>query len=443
MLRKIWVIAYKDLYITFTDRNLILIMIVTPLALASIIGLAFGGFIGGGGSDVPVQNIPVAVVNLDQGVEFGGSPLNQGQTFVDLLVPQGDPDPENVLHQLTNAVELGTAETARAGVNAGDYSAAIIIPAEFTASITTTQAQTALTPVQIEVYASPAAPVSANIIRSIVESFSNQIAMGSITVASTIGALTERATANPLFGLQFAAAAGGDGFNPDFSAAFSPDAALIRIEQQRVTGETAAFNPLVSFGSAQAVFFMMFTAMAGANNVMEERRAWTLQRQLVTPTPRMVLLLGKMVGTFISCVAQVIILILALTLVGSLIAGELQFIWGTNLFLLALVILCVSLAASGVAALVAGLVRTPEQGNTIGSIISILFGLFSGAFFSVEAVPGANVISRLTVNYWGVEAFNKLSQDQTDIGLNLVVLLILGVVFFSAGLFIFNRRLSV
>ena len=30
-MRKIWAIAYKELYTTFTDRNLILIMIATPL----------------------------------------------------------------------------------------------------------------------------------------------------------------------------------------------------------------------------------------------------------------------------------------------------------------------------------------------------------------------------------------------------------------------------
>lgn len=443
MLSKIWTIAYKDLYITFTDRNLILIMIVTPLALASIIGLAFGGFINTSGNDVPVQDIPVAVVNLDQGAEVGSATVNQGQVFVDLLVPTGEPDPDNSLQKLTNAVALDDADAARAAVRDGTYVAAVIIPADFTEKLTVSQTKPALEPVSVEVYASPASPVSVSIIRSIVESFTNQIALGSITVASTIDALSQRAAQNPLFGLQFAAAAGSGGFNPDFSAAFSPSANLIGVDQQSVTGTAAAFNPLVSFGSAQAVFFMMFTAMSGANSLMEERRSWTLQRQIVSPTPRMVLLLGKMVGTFVTCVVQVLILVIALTIVGSLIAGKLQFIWGSNILLIALVIICVSLAASGVGALVASIVRTPEQGNVIGSIISIFFGLFSGAFFNIDAIPGSNVISRLTVNYWGVEAFTKLSRDQTDIGLNLVVLLILGVIFFAIGLSVFNRRLNV
>lgn len=445
MLSKIWSIAYKDLYMTFTDRNAILIMILTPLVLASIIGLAFGSFFNsdGSGSDVPVQDIPVAVVNLDAGTDFNGTTLNHGQVFVQALVPEGDPDPENPLHQLTDAVALDDADAARAGVDDGTYTAAIIVPADFTQRLTVSAEQREIQPVSVEVYASPANPISASIITSIAESFASQIALGNITIAATIDALTQRAISDPAFGLQFGAAAATGGFTPDFAAAFNPSANPIRIEMQTVTGETATFNPLVLFGSAQAVFFMMFTALAGANDLLEEKRRGTLQRQLVSPTPRVALLLGKFAGTLITCIAQVTILLIALTIVGSVIAGEVQFIWGSNLLLLGAVIVCVSLAASGVGALLASLVSTPEQGNNIGGIISLVFGLFGGAFFSVDAIPGANVLSRLTVNYWGVEAFNKLAQNQTDIGLNLVVLLVLGVVFFTAGLLIFNRRLSV
>ncbi len=442
MLTKIWAIAYKDLYLTFTDRNLLLIMIVTPLALSSIIGLAFGSFIGGGGNDVPIASIPLAVVNLDEGVDQNGTRFNNGAIFVNALVPDGAPDPDNTLHQLTDAILLTDADAARAGVNDGTYAAALIIPADFSANLTISAARPDLLPVAVEVYASPAAPVSGSVVRSIAESFTNQIAVGNITVAATIGALTDRAFSNPLFGVQFAASAGNGTFTPDFAPAFDPAATTITIEQQAITGAVATFNPLVSFGSAQAVFFMMFTALGGANSILEERRSWTLQRQLISPTPRMAILLGKMLGTFVTCVVQVVILVFALTLVGSLIAGELQFIWGTNVPLIALVILCVSLAAAGVGALVAALVRTPEQGNVIGGMVSLLFGLFSGAFFNTSAIPGGETLSRLTVNYWGVEAFIKLSQGQTDIGLNLAVLLGLGIAFFAIGLTIFNRRLN-
>ena len=44
---KIWTIAWKDIYATYTDRNLVLVMLAAPLAVATIIALAFGGLTGG------------------------------------------------------------------------------------------------------------------------------------------------------------------------------------------------------------------------------------------------------------------------------------------------------------------------------------------------------------------------------------------------------------
>ena len=54
----------KELYTTYTDA-LLLIMLVTPLALATIIRLALGRFINDTSNDVPVR-ISVALVNLDE-----------------------------------------------------------------------------------------------------------------------------------------------------------------------------------------------------------------------------------------------------------------------------------------------------------------------------------------------------------------------------------------
>ena len=42
-MRKIAAIAWREIYVRFTDRTLLVIMIATPLALSTIVGLAFGG----------------------------------------------------------------------------------------------------------------------------------------------------------------------------------------------------------------------------------------------------------------------------------------------------------------------------------------------------------------------------------------------------------------
>ncbi len=439
---KILTIAWKELYTTYTDRSLLLIMIVTPLALATIIGSAFSGFFGSGG-DLPIRDIDVAIVNLDQGTET----LNNGDVFVSVLVPPADASPEtlldNPLYELTNAVELSDADAARAAVDEGTYPAAIIIPADFSEKVSYGQ-NDPIQPVAIEVYASSASPVSASVIRTLAESIANQIATGNVTVQATIDAMIARAQTDPAFGLRFLSASNNDAFNPDFTPAFDPANNPLTIEQQTVTGESAiTFNPLVVFGSAQAVFFMMFTALGGANSLLEERRDGTFQRQIVTPTPRIVLLLGKFLGVFLNCVIQVAFLCLALTVVGSLLEGRINFIWGNNLFLVALVVITVALASSGIGTIVAALVKTPEQGNIIGGVISLAFGVLGGAFFSVDGIPGIREFRVITPNYWGVDAFTKLAQGDQNIGLNLLVMVGIGVVFFALGVIIFNRRLNV
>lgn len=444
MFAKIWAIARKDLYTTYTDRTTLLIMLATPLALATIIGFAFGNFFGSG-SDVPISNIPVAIVNLDQGVETNGMTLNNGDVFVQALVPSADAPPEmledNALFKLTDSVLLTDADAARTAVQAGDYAVAIIIPADFTEKITYSQAHPTLETVEIELITSANSPTSAAIMESVVTSISNQIMTGSITVAATIDSLIEMSAANPQFGIEFGAASLSGAFAPDFSPAYTGAINPLRIEQQTITGEqSTGFNPLVSFGSAQAVFFMMFTAMAVANSMHEEKEQGTLQRIVVSPTERMAILGGKMLSTFLNCWAQIVFLFAALTLIGSIMTGALDFIWGDNLPALFAVIFATAFAASGLGTLVMSLVRTAEMGNTIGGIISMVFGFLGGAFFNLQSIPALASLSRLSLNYWGVDAFTQLATGRADILPNLAFLLTFGAVTFALGIVLFNRR---
>ena len=79
-MRKIWTIAWKDVSTSFRDRNLVLIMLAAPLTVATIIALAFGG---ANGSDIPIKDIPVAIVNLDN----GANGQNLGDIYVSAFIP--------------------------------------------------------------------------------------------------------------------------------------------------------------------------------------------------------------------------------------------------------------------------------------------------------------------------------------------------------------------
>jgi len=459
-LRKVWTIAYREMYSTFTQPSLIAIMFASPLILATIISLAFGG----GGGTPTLENIPVVIVNLDQGVSNLGQDtnnalnFNSGQIFVNAFVPgaaensnaaptgaQGCnvtvSDSGNVqtsLFDLTDAVMLDDPAAARAAVDEGEYAAAIIIPADFSQSITYSQAHQQVNPTPIEVYGDSGRTVTPGVIRSIVESITNQLLTGQIAVAATIDTMILRAQADPVFGLQFATA--GSNFQPNFACAFTGALNNIKIEQQTVAGERVEFNILVAIGSAQAVFFALFTASAGAASILEDRRNWTLQRMIVSPTPRVVILLGKLVGTFTTVLVQLVFLFIGFTVINSIMKGQVTFLWGTNWIAIILLLLTTALAAAGVGMITAAAANTAEMANIIGSIISLLMGMLGGAFFQVQALGSFEFITRLSIVRWGSEAFAKLAAGDGDIGGNILFLALIGTALFAISLWIFNRR---
>jgi len=66
--------------------------------------------------------------------------------------------------------------------------------------------------------------------------------------------------------------------------------------------------------------------------------------------------------------------------------------------------------------------------------MGVLGGAFGFGFSS--AVSGFSLI------YWGVDAFQKLAANEGEIGLNLLVLVGQGLLFFLLGSWFFRRRLN-
>jgi len=457
---KILAIARRYIYTTFKDINLLLIMFATPLIISTIIALAFSGVSSGSS---PISNIPVAIVNLDKGVDVMGTAVNNGDILMNVLIPPttdsttentdesdtsiATPSDENCaplmtfttsaqqgsLDNLISAVRIADRDLARAGVEDGSYAVAIIIPENFSQGITYTGPTSTFTPVQIEIYGDGNRSISAGIVRSIVEGVNNSILAGNITFATFYQ--TVLAT-NPALALNAQA------FNATLSCAFNPSVGNLSVNAQSITGEsTSQFNALVSIGASLAGFFALFTGSGAATNILEERRNGTLQRMMVSPTPRTNILLGMLAGTFAVVLLQLVFLFIALTMINSVLQREFTFIWGTNWVAIIAMLLVTSLSVSGVGIFIASLSKTAEQSSIYGSIVSTFMGVLGGAFFSVETLPEAiQPITRLSIIRWSTEGFTRLSVGNNDILLNLLWLLILGGVLFMAGTVIFNRR---
>jgi hypothetical protein len=136
-----------------------------------------------------------------------------------------------------------------------------------------------------------------------------------------------------------------------FGCAFSDALATVTIDRQALAAETGATRARTSRPrpdpgpgrDAQAAFFALFNGQFGVLGIIEERKTGTLQRMVTSPTPRAAILAGNLLGTFVTVVFQISLLLLSLTLIASLIEGELALIFGSNLLAIAALVLVLSL----------------------------------------------------------------------------------------------------
>ncbi|MEM7126516.1 MAG: ABC transporter permease [Chloroflexota bacterium] len=548
---KILTFAWKELYTTFRDRNLILIMFLTPIILSTIMGLAFGG-LGSDSDSSAFSDIPIAIVNLDEGFNFGeniptedgqpptlndlefelnGETVNVGELFLqnenldveetdlaagnasfnfgeqltnillseavtatenstdttaetstvtafnldDLNCPLVEDTPEEespfgfegTLADLFDAEVLTDLEAARIGVERGEYVAAIIIPAAFSNALSPTfdfgedssssssnneNDDVGKSAGVVEIYANSGQSIQATIVRAVVQGIVNQFVRISVAIDSVF-ITTINTAANQLFTgeLDLTAlnvASIQEGFQSVDSSILEPlgclllpDTGNIQLSRQPLdtVQEGSAFGfIMVILGSAQAIFFALFTGIFGMNSIYEERSNWTLQRLFAAPMPRFYILIGKMLGNIVVVAAQLVVLFIAFTVITSLVEGEPTFIWGTNVPLLALTILAISLFVSGVGVLIVGLAATPEQVQTFGPIVSAGLGALGGSF-GFRLPPQVAGISPI---WWGSEAVKRLAAGDTNILMPLAILLGSGLLLFAIGSVFFKRRME-
>jgi len=474
-MKKLWAIAYKDIRSRFTDRTLLIIMIAAPLAISTIIGLAFGGL---GRTASPIENIPVAVINGDRadakGMSYGAilaTLLTEGQlpagTSTSLAsCPQssspsssepgqssmalgelikGTAFNQNVAQGLidTSQIAAPTAspdsavfleQAARAAVDKGIYTAVVIIPANFSTALSgLANPQQAGATASITLYGNSGKGLSAGIVRSVVDSIVSQLTSGNVAIGATMSVIAAQQPSllSNVSKLDYSL----------FACAFSTGNNLVELNNVPVQAATTstAGSLLVTFGSAQAIFFAVWTGQFGILSMYEERKDGTLQRILVTPTPRWNILGGKLIGVLVSVLFQLLILIIALTVVASLIERQPVFIWGSDIPKLVLLLFAVSITTSGLGMFLAGVLKGIEQANIIGSVLNIALGVLGGGFgFQLP-----RSVAQFSFVYWGRDGFDILAAGRGDISLNLLVLFIEGVLLFLIGLFLFNRRFEI
>jgi ABC-2 type transport system permease protein len=356
-MRAAMTIAAKDITERLRDRSAILLAVVIPLGLAFVLNATLSGVTEG------EFHTDVVVYDADGGEVAAG--------FWQLL---GSVEDDGFLTVATASNEAA----ARARIDDGSVSAAILIPDGFSAAVGANQ------PAELVVVANPDFPIEAQVVSSIASSFTEEVNAVRLSVTT--------------------AQAAGSGIDP------ADVAALVAAAQQQATpvvlegieAEESGFDFATFFAMGIAVFFLFFTVQFGILSLVDERDTGTMARLLAAPISRQSILVGKLLSSFAIGVASTVVLWWA----SSLLMGA---NWGNAFGVMMLIIVGVA-AAMGLTAVVAMSAKTAEQAGALTAFIVVVLGMVGGVFFPITRDVGfLAVASRLTPHFWLMDGFQDLS----------------------------------
>ena len=414
-MKKLLLIGIKDLKLMFRDRAALIFMLLAPFLLTIGMGIVTGRFSGG---QTGLSDIPVVIVNLDQG-DLGNAleDLFNAEDLAELMEPTASSDPE----------------AARQLIESNEASAAIIIPEGFTESIIPTE-DTQFGPdyvqpeaVQIEVYTNPSTPTSAGIVKAIVDEFISRVEEGRTSGMTSFVGLMQ----SGLVDFNNIEAEARD----LFQNVEQTESNAITLTKNTEGADAVELDLLAYFAPGMALMFLMYTVSYGGRSILAERAEGTLPRLMISPTQIVQVLGGKVLGIFFMGVAQVGILILASAIL-------FQVKWG-NPIGVAILILAAVFGSTGWGMLITAFARTPTQVANTGTVIMLIFSILGGSFISLENFPPLmQTISKITPNAWGLDGFTTLALGGTlsNLAEPITALLIMGAVLFGVAVLLFNRN---
>ena len=413
-MKKILAIAWKDLRSTSRNVPALVMMLAAPLALAALLGFAFGG---GGGFDIAATKVVVA--NLDKGGAEAGQ--NAGAAIQGILTSK---DLKDVLETSTR----NSAAAARQAVDDGKAAVAVIVPEDFSAVVFGSD-PTATS--QVELYENPTSEIGGSIVEGVVRQV---LADFNGARAAAAGAVALAAKGSGAVEPQVLAARAAEQFSHEGGVS-----AGLRIGERapKVGATEEAVSVIGLILAGMMVFFMFFGAANVARTILTEDREGTLPRLFTTPTRHGVIIGGKFVSTFLTVLAQAVVLLVA----GRLIFG---IRWGP---LDAVVLLTVVTAgvAGGLALLVIAFTKTAAQAGAIGAGVYLILALLGGNFTGTAQTGTTYAfIQQFTPNGWLLHGWDTAMRGggAADVRWQVLVPLGFAVAFFVLAVLRMRRRFA-
>lgn len=379
-------IAGVNLRRTLRDRTNVFFVVLFPLLMVMVIGLAFGG-----------QTSPrVAVVVLERG------PL--AQALVDDLEAT---DAFEVKQFVDRGDAVGEVEVGR-------VEAAVVIPADYDRALASGQDAA----VEYVSRADRAAQQVAMVVRSAVDAQASRVKVARV--------LSDRL---------------GGNLGTNLARTDQVAGSLAKVEVRTTTTGTALFpSSLGRFdlgASSELLLFIFLTAMITATALIETRHLGLSRRMLSTPTRVSSIVAGEALGRVAVAIVQGIVI-----MVGSALLFGVS--WGNPLGAGLLMVLFATVAG-GAGLLLGAISTTTQQAIGAGILVGLGMGALGGSMLPLEFFsPTMLLVAHFTPHAWAADAFATLVRHGgtvVDIAGELAVLAGYAAVLFALGAWVLRRRI--
>ena len=420
---KVLDIAIKDL--TQTTRSIFALgmMVAAPLLIIGLIYFAFGGV--DGDEDATPPAVQVGLVNLD--TLPVDSPLEEslGDTIHGMFV-----DP-SVAAWIT-ATDFADEAAARAAMAERRVGVVVIVPGGFTADVLA--GRTAA----VTIVSDPTLSVGPQMAEAMVRSLLQGVAGGGIALETVQGRMLagghdpQMLDAQALLG-DYATWYGD--LQRDLLHQTDRAALVLAAPTASGSGGDTLQRIIAQMAAGQMVFFAFYTGAYAMMSLLREDEEGTLARLFATPTDRIGILAGKLLAVMLTVIVQGLVLMTAAHFAFGV-------AWGQPAAV-ALALIGQVAAASGLGVLLIAFVKTTRQaGPVLGgglTVLGMLGGLFSGAVTMPETFAR---LADFTPQGWAMKGWMLALEGQPAgaVGMSCVVLVSLGIVFFSAGAWRIQRR---
>ncbi len=383
------IIAANDIKIFLRDRNAVILMSLLPMVIISVAGLALGGDF--------EQNIriDVLVVDLDNGE------ISKG--FIEFL------EEIDILD-----VDMESNEfAARERVEKQEYSILIIIPGDFTESVMTGKDS------ELLIITDPTQKDQNTVVEKFVEGYARRVSTYAVAVK------TAAAYGVPVYDEEQVLEI------VDVASQFAepPPVDITTETTSTARGEITSFTQYVP---GFAVMFVLFTTViAGSVSLLKEQESGTLRRLVTAPISKAEIIGGKIASTFFKGFVQLTVLILFGHAVFDLNLGS-------DMVALVVLIAAIVLASTGLGLLVAVLVTTKDQADSVSTMLTLIMSAIGGSWWPLFIEPQfMQDIAHLTITAWAMDGFYNLLYF--DLGLagilkEVSVLVLMTIIFFGLAI---------